>query len=176
MTRQQDEFEKLPPIVIGATDHERLRGWAAAAVHSAPDAASLLHSELGRARIVPADDVPPQVVRMGATVEFSIDAGPNRRSTLVYPDHTGAPEGAVSVLTPIGAALIGIAEGQRMAWSASDGRRHTLTVLRVEVTPADDETRFPRNANVVAFSPRAKRAIDRGPSDPDGDDPGPRAA
>lgn len=85
---------------------------------SAPDAACVLEVEMGRAVVLPADKVPPLVIRMGSTVEFSFDAGQPCEATLVYPGRANWAAGRISVLTPIGAALIGLAEGQRRFRSA----------------------------------------------------------
>ena len=54
-----------------------------------------------------------------------------RTITLVYPGDADISEGKVSVLTPIGTALLGLSEGQSMHWTARDGREHELTVTAV---------------------------------------------
>jgi regulator of nucleoside diphosphate kinase len=69
---------------------------------------------------------------MGSTVEFRPDGGQPRRVTLVFPGDADISEGKISILTPVGTALIGLAPGQSIAWTARDGRRHRLTVLKVE--------------------------------------------
>jgi regulator of nucleoside diphosphate kinase len=68
---------------------------------------------------------------MGSTVAFRSDDGQQRQVTLVYPGEADFARGRVSVLTPIGAALIGLSPGQSIAWTARDGRQHRLTVLSV---------------------------------------------
>jgi regulator of nucleoside diphosphate kinase len=80
--------------------------------------------------------VPANVVGMGSTVTFQSDGDRKRRVTLVFPVAEDIAESRVSVLTPIGTALIGLSEGQSIEWSARDGRRHQLTVLAVERPPA----------------------------------------
>ena len=54
------------------------------------------------------------------------------RVTLVYPADANIDAGKISVLTPIGTALIGLSVGQSIGWSARDGRSHRLAVLSVE--------------------------------------------
>ena len=49
----------------------------------------------------------------------------------MYPEYADILNGKVSVLTPVGAALIGLSEGQAMEWHTLDGERKTLTVLKV---------------------------------------------
>ena len=72
---------------------------------------------------------------MGSTVTFQPDSGRKRRVTLVFPVEEDIAKSKVSVMTPIGAALIGLTEGQSIQWSARDGRRHELTVLVVDRPP-----------------------------------------
>ena len=69
---------------------------------------------------------------MGSIVEFRSDTGQQRRVALVFPGDADFAQGRISILTPIGAALIGVSPGQSIAWTARDGRRHRLTVLTVE--------------------------------------------
>jgi regulator of nucleoside diphosphate kinase len=121
-----------PPIVLGDIDYKRLSALADAAFDRLPDLAEELQTELDRARVVSSGGVPDDVVQMGSTVEFRSDAGISRRVTLVYPDEADIAADRVSVLTPIGAALIGLTAGQSMRWTTRDGRTQELTVITVE--------------------------------------------
>jgi regulator of nucleoside diphosphate kinase len=58
--------------------------------------------------------------------------------TLVYPAEADIAEGRISVLTPVGTALIGLRAGQSITWRTRDGRKQVLTVLRVTPPVADD--------------------------------------
>jgi regulator of nucleoside diphosphate kinase len=131
MTLPHQNTDPMPPIVVSETDHERLTSLAVAAEERSPEVASVLRSEMQRARVVPLEAVPADVVRMGSTVEISSD-GQRRRVTLVFPGEADIAHGRISIMTPIGAALIGLSSGQSIAWTARDGRRHRLTVLSVE--------------------------------------------
>jgi regulator of nucleoside diphosphate kinase len=132
MTQSQHDSEMMPAIIVSEFDYNRLTSLAAVLGDRTPEVASVLQSEMERARVVPADLIPAAVVRMGSTVEFSADTGQQRRVTLVFPGEADIAAGRISILTPIGAALIGLSPGQSMAWMARDGRRHELTVLSVE--------------------------------------------
>lgn len=121
---------QLPEIVVGDTDHARLTTLANAALETLPDTAEELLSELDRAKVVADESVPRHVVRMGSVVEFSSD-NDRRRVTLVYPQEADIAAGKVSVLTPVGAALIGLSEGESISWTARDGSSHELTILSV---------------------------------------------
>ncbi|WP_343059588.1 GreA/GreB family elongation factor [Mycoplana azooxidifex] len=67
---------------------------------------------------------------MGSTVEYEADTGDWRTVTLVFPKEADISEGRISVLTPIGTALL-LSAGQTMGWSGRDDRRHKLAVLAV---------------------------------------------
>ncbi|MEY9784017.1 transcription elongation GreA/GreB family factor [Sinorhizobium fredii] len=120
-----------PSIVIGETDHQRLNKLALAAADRLPEVSDGLLIELERALVVADTSAPRNVVRMGSTVEYEADTGDGRTVTLVFPKDADISEGRISVLTPIGTALLGLSAGQTMGWSGRDDRRHKLTVLAV---------------------------------------------
>ena len=122
----------VPQIIVSDADCERLTSLATAALQRLPEVAQELLAEMERAKVVDARQVPADVVRMGSTVTFKSDDGHKRRMTLVYPVDEDVTLHKISVMTPVGAALIGLGEDQSISWTARDGRRHELTVLRVE--------------------------------------------
>ena len=125
-----------PRIVISDVDQGKLNGLANAVADRLPELADELFAELERAKIVKANAVPANVVRMGSTLEYSADDGQRRTVTLVYPGDADIASGKISILTPIGTALLGLAEGQSIEWTARDDRRHRLTVLSVAAAGA----------------------------------------
>ena len=122
----------VPNIIVSNADYERLTDLATASIERLPEVAEELLSEMDRAKIVRDDNVPPDVVRMGSTVTFRSDDGRELTETLVYPVDEDSDAHKISVMTPVGAALIGLAEGQSISWTARDGRRHELTVVKVK--------------------------------------------
>lgn len=117
LTRQ--DFARLDQLLAIWTGGERL----------SKTADFLLH-ELARARIVP--DVPPGTVAMHAKVRFrDDDTGRERTVVLVYPAERREAENELSVLTPLGVALIGLAEGQSIAFEGVGGALRRVTVLQV---------------------------------------------
>lgn len=122
----------VPNIVVSNADYERLTDLATASLERLPEVAEELLAEMDRAKIVGDDSVPPNVVRMGSTVTFKSDDGRQRTETLVYPVDEDSDAHKISVMTPVGAALIGLAEGQSISWAARDGRKHELTVVKVK--------------------------------------------
>lgn len=122
----------LPAIIVGEQEYEKLSAMAAAAVRSMPDVAESLLFELDRATVVGMEEVPAGIVRLGSKVSYRPDEGAVRDITLVLPSEADISAGKVSVLTPIGTALIGLCEGQLITWSARDGKQHRLEVIAVE--------------------------------------------
>jgi regulator of nucleoside diphosphate kinase len=130
--RENTNSPWLPPIIISDIDQARLSGVATAAMDRVPEIAEELMSEIERATVVEARSIPSNVVRMGSTVEFETNDGQHRRVTLVFPGEADISRGKISVLTPVGAALIGLSEGHSIMWMTRDGRHQQLTVLAVE--------------------------------------------
>jgi regulator of nucleoside diphosphate kinase len=121
---------KKPSITIKRTDHEKLSQLANGLMERLPELADELLSELERARV--AGTTPSNTVQMGATVEYGSDDGHQRRVTLVYPQDADIAQNKISILTPIGTALLGLAVGQSIQWTTNDGRNRTLTILAVD--------------------------------------------
>lgn len=124
--------QRKPAITMTRSDHERLSRLAETYTARNPDVADELLAELDRARIVEDGRIASDVVRMGSTLRFTSDLGEDRRVSLVFPGEADIAEGRISILTPIGAALIGLSAGQSIDWTARDGRVHRLTVETVE--------------------------------------------
>lgn len=123
---------RKPPIAITPPDYDRLARLAETMATRSPDLADELNAELERVRIVPEERIGADVVRLGSTVRYRTDSGETRAVTLVLPGEADISAGRISVLTPIGIALIGLSEGQTIDWTARDGRSHSLTVEAVE--------------------------------------------
>lgn len=118
-------------LIVSNAEYERLTDLASASMERLPEVAQELLDELERAKIVDDKDVPKDVVRMGSTVTFRSDDGHVRTLKLVYPADESLDEHRLSVMTPVGAALIGLGTGQSISWTARDGKHHRLTVTKV---------------------------------------------
>ncbi|KRB21478.1 MULTISPECIES: nucleoside diphosphate kinase regulator [Mesorhizobium] len=127
-------------ILISNTDHDRLTGLARALLDRAPETAEELLSEMDRAIITDAATMPAGVVRMGSIVTVRTEGGDTQRITLVYPGEADIAENRISVLTPMGTALIGAAIGQTVCWSSRDGRELSVTIEAVD-SPASGQQR-----------------------------------
>ena len=124
-------LRRKPNISISKTDHTRLSALAEAVAERSPEISEELLAELDRARVVADSAVAAKVVRMGSTVRLKPDTGEEKTVTLVFPGEADIAQGKISILTPIGTALLGLSAGQSMMWTARDGRRHELSVLDV---------------------------------------------
>ena len=123
-----------PPIILGAAEAERLSALALQSEASAPLAAGLLLDEIERARVCADARVPADVVRMGSRVEFVDEAhGEAPTVQLVWPAEADIALGRVSVMTPVGAGLIGLRPGQSILWPDRGGGQRALRI--VSVTP-----------------------------------------
>lgn len=123
---------ELPPITLTGNDFERLNRLAEAAATTFPRTADFLAREIARATIASDDHALRGVVTMGATVEYRDDTtGQVRTIVLAYPDQADLGAGKISVLSPVGAALIGLSVGQSIEWQAPAGEWRSLTVLKV---------------------------------------------
>lgn len=128
---------RKPAITICQTDYEKLTRLADTALQRNQPAAEDLLAELDRAKVVADNRLKEGVARMGSTLRYTTDSGEDRTVTLVYPGEADISSGRISILTPIGAALIGLSHGQSIEWEARDGRVRRLTVESVEPAPAD---------------------------------------
>lgn len=119
------------PLIVTDVDLERLR--AVVEQHDVP-AAELLDGELHRATIVPRAAVPADVVTMNSDVVYEDDSGTRRTVRVVYPRDADGERGWVSVLAPIGSALLGLRVGQHIDWRLPAGPRR-LRVVDVPYQP-----------------------------------------
>jgi regulator of nucleoside diphosphate kinase len=117
--------------MVSEAEYDRLTGLAEAALGRLPDAAESLLAEMDRATVAAVAAMPPDVVRMGSTVSLRGGDGP-QRVTLVYPAEADIATGRISVLTPLGAALIGVRAGQSIRWAGRGGRELALEIVAVE--------------------------------------------
>lgn len=121
-----------PKIVVTALDLERLQrvitGYAS-------DDADQLDDELARADVVEPKDVPADVVTMNSDVVYEdVATGARRRIRIVYPEKADVERGWVSVLAPLGHALLGLRVGQEIQWRVPRGMRR-LRIIAVPYQP-----------------------------------------
>ncbi|WP_246672476.1 nucleoside diphosphate kinase regulator [Mesorhizobium sp. B3-1-6] len=121
-------------ILVSAAEHDRLSSLAKAFLNRTPDMAEDLLAEMDRARVATEAAMPADVVRMGSTVTLQNPEGSLQTVTLVYPAEADIAERRISVLTPLGTALIGARAGRTVSWRSRDSRVLSATIDAVEQT------------------------------------------
>lgn len=127
------------PVLISEIDAARLRDLLAVRARAARDQEHLheLAEELERARIAEPEDVPSDVITIHSRIQvLDLTSGERRELTLVLPRESDANAGRISVLAPLGTALLGYRVGDEIEWQMPGGLRH----LRIEGVqrPAED--------------------------------------
>lgn len=124
---------RQPNIVLDSDTHARLYLLAEMAIRTDPDTSMKLLAELDRVNVVLPDGLPPDVVTVGRRVTYSDEStGVIRTIHLVWPRDADVEQHRVSVITPVGAALIGMRVGQRILWCMPDGETTSLRVHNVQ--------------------------------------------
>lgn len=124
-----------PPIIVSERDLDRLERLLESLANTSVPGRGELEEELERAEIVPSESVPPTVVTMNSTVRFreitSSRSSEEFELTLVYPKDVKPDGTTISILAPVGSALLGLSEGEEMEWPGPGGG--TLRVRIEEV-------------------------------------------
>lgn len=113
------------PVYLSSEDHSKLRLLLAAVMRGKRNVnVSRLLDELGRAIVLEPSAMPNRIVRLGSRVEIEdLDSGDIDAYTLCMPDRADAEQGQLSVLAPIGTALLGYGEGDVIEWETPGGLR-----------------------------------------------------
>lgn len=125
-----------PEILLPSQDIDRIERLLDSLGPGTVPGRSALEAELKRATIVEPQDIPPEVVTMNSTVRFQIEStGESFVMTLVYPrDMDDSPE-KISILAPVGSALLGLSVGSRIEWPRPGGGTTTVRIEEVEYQP-----------------------------------------
>ena len=124
-----------PPLVLSRLDCDRLDTLLEQPANAGPQF-DALREELARAEVREPRDMPPDAITMNSTARFRDEStGEERELTLVYPrDADGSPD-KVSILAPVGSALLGLRAGQSIEWTLPGGRSTRLRVLGIQYQP-----------------------------------------
>lgn len=124
---------ELPQLYLTPNDMDRLLKL----VEAQPGRSfEKLESELVRANVVPRDEIPEDVVTMNSRVVFVNETtGERREVTLVYPGNADIDAGRISVLVPIGTALLGLRVGQSIDWELPGGEKQRYRIVDVPFQP-----------------------------------------
>ncbi|MGC3962178.1 MAG: nucleoside diphosphate kinase regulator [Rhodocyclaceae bacterium] len=124
-------------ITLTSFDYDRLRALLdSPAGRTAPNGA-ILSDEIDRADIIDPSAAPSDLVTMNSTVRFAIEGGDGEtESTLSFPrDADKQDKPRISILTPVGSALLGLQAGQNIEWRVPSGKTVTLRVIAVTWQP-----------------------------------------
>lgn len=124
-----------PSIIVSRLDLERIEALLERMPPAQAAPYDALRGELDRAEVVEPAAVPADVVTMNSVVTFKDESvGEELTVSLVYPSAVRA-DGTVSILAPVGSALLGLTKGQQIDWPTPDGRQRLLRVLDIAYQP-----------------------------------------
>ncbi|TAN03548.1 MAG: nucleoside diphosphate kinase regulator [Rhodanobacteraceae bacterium] len=129
-------MEKQTPITLSRLDVERLENLLDTPALRDTPAAGKLRAEFDRADIVEPADMPHDVVSMNSSADCVDESNAKHYTlTLVYPKDANADAGRISVLAPVGSALLGLRVGQSIDWPGQAGKTHRLKVTAIHYQP-----------------------------------------
>src|SRR5574340_78698 len=113
-----------PKVILSTIDAERLERLLESLPRSAVPGKADLEAELARAEVMDPNNIPPSVVTMNSTVKFKVESSTEEfRLTLVYPKDVNPGGGTISILAPVGSALLGLSQGDTIEWPRPGGGR-----------------------------------------------------
>jgi regulator of nucleoside diphosphate kinase len=129
----------LPPVVIHSRDKNALVLCATIASRLGRPGTEFLMSELRRASLCAAESLPANVVSLGSRVTYRVNGLPPTTSTLVLPGEAHRSRHRLSVLAPLGTALLGLRVGARMTFQSQEGIESEVMVVGVEGSDPESE-------------------------------------
>lgn len=125
-----------PTITINELDAERLDALLEKPAYANTDVAATLNAELDRAEILPPAQIPAHVVTMNSRVRFrDLHTNEEHVRTLVYPGTHQDGNEQLSVMAPLGAALLGMHVGNKIDWTLPNGEEAQIEVLELLYQP-----------------------------------------
>lgn len=125
-----------PDIVISSLDAQRLENLLASVRGNDFPGRDELEAELARADVVEPEEIPPTVVTMNSTVRFKVlPGGQAFELTLVYPKDADGSSGRISILAPVGSALLGLSQGDEIEWPKPGGGVMQVRIEEVTYQP-----------------------------------------
>lgn len=125
-----------PDIVISSLDLARLENLLKTLPNKDFPGKASLEDELERAIIVDSEKVPNNIVSMNSLVKFSVSSSKESFSlTLVYPNDMKSDGSTISILAPVGSAMLGLKEGDQIDWPSPDGKAVKVTIDEILYQP-----------------------------------------
>ncbi|HEX7060393.1 MAG TPA: nucleoside diphosphate kinase regulator [Woeseiaceae bacterium] len=129
-------MSQTPQIIVSERDAERLEALLEKLPGGSFPGKDALEAELERAELVAPEDVPPDVVTMNSTIRFRV-ASTDEEFTLrlVYPKDVDESGGTISVLAPVGSALLGLKQGDEIEWPRPGGGKLKVQLVEILYQP-----------------------------------------
>ena len=125
-----------PEITISSLDSDRLYELIASLPKNSLVGLTELEQELARANTVEPSQVPPTLVTMNSTVRFSVESSKDEfLLTLVYPKDISSSNKNISILAPVGSALLGLSQGDEIEWPKPGGGLMKVAIEEVTYQP-----------------------------------------
>lgn len=128
-------MHKRPGIILTSQDLDRLETLLDGLPEAAFPGKAELGAELDRAEVVEPQDVPPDVVTMNSKVRFALESGDEFCLTLVYPKDMDGSAERISILAPVGSALLGLSVGEHIEWPRPGGGMMKVRLVEVVYQP-----------------------------------------
>lgn len=129
-------MNRRPQVIISSNDADRLERLLASLPANAFPGKNALEAELDRADVVDPHEVPPNVVTMNSTVKFKVQSSDEEFCmTLVYPKDVDDSGGTISILAPVGSALLGLSQGDEIEWPRPGGGTLRVRIEEVVYQP-----------------------------------------
>ncbi|MGF1613410.1 MAG: nucleoside diphosphate kinase regulator [Gammaproteobacteria bacterium] len=125
-----------PNLVISSLDADRLEELLESLPRGAFPGKAELEAELARAEIVDPKEIPPTVVSMNSTVRFRVESSSEEFTlTLVYPKDMDSSSSKISILAPVGSALLGLSQGDEIEWPKPGGGVLSVRIEEIVYQP-----------------------------------------
>ena len=129
--------QERPPIHLLASESDLVATLALQAERRQPVVSAMLLEEIERAELHDPETMPPDHARLNSYVTFMDEKSAQLRQVqLVLPIDANIAEGRISILTPMGAALYGLAGGACIDWPDLDGNQRPIRVMLVKQPPS----------------------------------------
>lgn len=129
-------MSSLPPVIMSSLDVARLERLLETHELAGSPAATALLAEIDRADIREPKEMPADVVTMNSRLSCHVlEDSTLHELTLVYPDQADLSAGRISIMAPVGMALLGLRVGQTIEWPGPQGKPLTLKVTELDYQP-----------------------------------------
>ena len=128
-------MDKRPRIILTSQDLDRLEALLDTLPAGSFPGKSELQAELDRAEVVSPEAVSPDVVTMNSKVRFALESGEEFCLTLVYPKDMDGSAERISILAPVGSALLGLSVGEHIEWPRPGGGMMKVELVEVIYQP-----------------------------------------